>query len=568
MFLTIGNMMKLLTFDKTKYDELVDNIEKSNGYVCYINSKKNNGEINEDYYRYLYEKQEMYTYYIPSLKREQNKIYEYFTIKGPSEENSDGEGLSKDIMQELYEKYGMSDDYHINTLEELSDGHCSVKLRQAIPIEKEICDIITQIDGNLEKINHAQLNQNFVFNDYRRFMLIPPLIKNSDGRYEVSIVLVTVYCTGIITFQLIITFTSDKLLEVSENPPRNMHLSEVSLHKIKDAYSKEDFWIKEKQYNANFDQLLNHYENLLIKIGKIKIESNHKNIAFVWTLGDFPFNKNSLYLGKTESYQKTLNYYLLNARKSIIDDLTRENLNNILKKSLAFEHKNLSFYSSTTNAVLYINKNKYLSRISDNLKEEEQNLKKANHYESVVLEQCKNITLVSMFDCIRFYELAFIKKYYIRNLIDNMASSKYQSLVEYKKLKKDLNFLNFKFDEEFLFPYEGSARELYRSILEKTETNILQTKAEFLIKSLSDDISQERESRIKQNETSIVIFSSIITIVLGYNGIKIIVNDILCNIPLFGYHINLHPLRWSIFIWSILVSVMVVFNVRRLRRNQ
>lgn len=569
MFLRVGNMMKLLTFDKKKYDELVDNIEKSNGYVCYINSKLNNGLSNNEYCKYLDEKQEVYTSYIVPSKREKDKIYERMVVSASSSvEKKNSEQVPKETIEGLYRKYGISDDYIINMLDDFSQDDFSVKVYQAIPMEKEIYDLILHIDDSIESINRAQLSQKFIFNDYRRFMLIPPLIKNNSGDYEVCIVLATIYSTGIITLQLIVTFTTDKVVPLSENSPRGTTLSEVNLHKIREKYYKEDFWLKEKQYNLNFDQLLNHYETKLFKIGKIKIESNPKNTAFVWTIGDFLLNKNSLYLSKPDDYQKTLNYYLLNSRKSIIEDFTKERLNNTLKNFLVFEHRNLSFYCSTTNAVLYVNKNKYLSKIIDNLKEDEKKLKEFKEYEFTVLEQCKKTMLVSMFDFTRFYELSFIKKYYIRNLIDNIANSRYQSLTEYKKLKRDLNFLNIKFDEEFLFPYEGSAREIYRDMLEKTEANILQTKAENLIKSLSDDISQERDSRIKQNENSIIMFSSIITIVLGYNGIKVIVNDILCNFPYIGIVASQHPLRFSFGIWFILVFIMCMFNIRRWKRNQ
>lgn len=561
-------MMKLLTFDKTKYEELVSNIEDSNGYVCYINSKVNEGVSNAAYYGYLVQKQEMYTKYTITSKSEEDKIDATFIINDQSQEELDGKGVSKEIIDQLYQKYGVDDDYIINILEEVHQEDFRFKVYDIIPIEKEIYNLTHDVDNTIEKINRYDLSENFVFNEYKRFMLIPPIIKNSDGEYEVCIVVATIYCTGIITLQTIVTFTSQQLLPISEVSPRDMRISEANFHKIKEKYSTKDFWIKDKKNDLYFDQIVLYFESLLLEIGKIKLESNPKNTAFFWTMGDFQLNKNSMDVGKSDELLKMLNYYLLNSRKSIIDDMTKEYLYNTLKSSLTFERKSFLFYCSKTNAVLYFKKNKFVSLITATLKEEEKALKEAKQYDSIVLEKCKKMTILNMFNFIRFYELAFIKKYYIRNLIDNIANSKYQSLTEYQKVKNDLNFLNIRFDEEFLFPFEGSARELYKSILVNTETDILQTKAEFLIKSFSDDISKERESKIKQNEISIVIFSSIITIVLGYNGIKIIVNDILCNIPLFGYYINLHPLRWSIIIWLILVYTMVVFNIRRLRRNR
>ena len=157
MFLRVGNMMKLLTFDKKKYDELVDNIEKSNGYVCYINSKLNNGLSNNEYCKYLDEKQEVYTSYIVPSKREKDKIYERMVVSASSlVEKKNSEQVPKETIEGLYRKYGISDDYIINMLDDFSQDDFSVKVYQAVPMEKEIYDLILHIDDSIESIKVAK----------------------------------------------------------------------------------------------------------------------------------------------------------------------------------------------------------------------------------------------------------------------------------------------------------------------------------------------------------------------------------------------------------------------------
>ncbi len=59
----------------------------------------------------------------------------------------------------------------------------------------------------------------------------------------------------------------------------------------------------------------------------------------------------------------------------------------------------------------------------------------------------------------------------------------------------------------------------------------------------------KKEFKVKSNETLILILSSILTIVLGYNGIKLMVNDILVKIPYIKWYVNMHPLRTTLGIW-------------------
>ncbi|PGB04930.1 hypothetical protein COL98_28345, partial [Bacillus toyonensis] len=160
------------------------------------------------------------------------------------------------------------------------------------------------------------------------------------------------------------------------------------------------------------------------------------------------------------------------------------------------------------------------------------------------------------------------KKHFVRHLLQGTSDNIYTSPKEYNSLRRDFNFLKLRYDEEILFGPEGSAKKLYSDILEKTKTNALLKKAEELFKNIREDVITQKEIQVKSNETIILIISSILTIVLGYNGIKLMVNDILAKVPYLGPYVLLHPLRFTVGIWSVLIIIMIVLNFKRWNVNR
>ncbi len=85
----------------------------------------------------------------------------------------------------------------------------------------------------------------------------------------------------------------------------------------------------------------------------------------------------------------------------------------------------------------------------------------------------------------------------------------------------------------------------------------------YLFKSIREDVVTQKEIKIKSNETNILFIYSLLTIVLGYNGLRLIVNDILTKIPLINQYVILHPLRFTVALWSVLISIMLYLNIKR-----
>ncbi|MGR5914514.1 hypothetical protein ACT7DA_20535 [Bacillus pacificus] len=146
--------------------------------------------------------------------------------------------------------------------------------------------------------------------------------------------------------------------------------------------------------------------------------------------------------------------------------------------------------------------------------------------------------------------------------MNGISNNVYTAPKEYNSLRRDFNFLKLRYNEEILFSLEGTAKKLYKDILEKTNTTPLLKNAEDLFKNIREDVIAQKEFKVKSNETLILILSSILTIVLGYNGIKLMVNDILVKIPYIKWYVNMHPLRTTLGIWCFLILIMTWLNLK------
>src|SRR5690606_26772580 len=134
----------------------------------------------------------------------------------------------------------------------------------------------------------------------------------------------------------------------------------------------------------------------------------------------------------------------------------------------------------------------------------------------------------------RFYELTFIKRYFLKTLLDNLSKGNYNTVAEYNAVIKDLNYVKLNFDADVLFATEGSPKDLYIELLEKSGVNKLEKKIENLINNIKESVSNSQSILVRKNETLILIVSSLLTILIGYNAIKLIVFDLLSNIPYVG----------------------------------
>ncbi|WHX25118.1 hypothetical protein QNH47_13170 [Virgibacillus halodenitrificans] len=557
MFNRTLSMFSILTFNKRDYISLIDNIEKSKGYLSYIDSKKNQGHHNKRYNRYLELKTALYNFY-PNHDYAKNNSIIFPVIEDKS--------ISKDSINEYYKLYGVQDDYFVE-YETIDGPGARVTKYTSIPNECKIYDTSLELDEHFERINRQCLSDEFVMRGHRRFTLLP-FQPNLEGKNMESYVVANIYEVGIITLQLIIIFEHDKIPEVMDSPPREIKLKSVSFYKKLKEYKINDFWEKEVQKNISPDDILSYYENQLHELSKIPLKSNSKNRQLSWCFGDYELNKRIDHKDFVAQNKKLIACYLNNSVKEIMERHTESHIDSLLKEAEITRNRDFSYYVTPISSVMIFESSAFLEIAKDSLKESESLLKQEEVYEQELISVFNIQGLIAMLEYLRFYELSLIKKFFLTQILDDISQYSYKSLKEFNNLKEDLNFLKLKYDEDVLFYTEGSQKILYEKIIEKTNVENLLFKVESMIGSIRDDISNSREIEIRNNEVWILIISSILTITLGYTGLKAIVYDIFVNLPFIGQFIDQHPLRYTLVIWGLLVILMVWLNIKRLFVNK
>ncbi|PES77231.1 hypothetical protein CN505_03175 [Bacillus cereus] len=567
MFYKVLNMYSVINYDKNLYEQIQKNIDESRGYVCYINSKNNNGKTNPRYKQYLRYKQALYTVHKPHtpIKQRDNCSYHYATLVPPD--------IDSNKIDQLYERFGVQKDY-INEYEitNAEKNGSYVAVHTPKPIEYLAYENLIQIDEKIERTNRENLSGNFVMQNHRRYMLLPFLIKN-EGNFTEAYAIANIYDIGIITLQITMTFEYEKVISIPEMTPRAMKIPEVHLYKSKENYTFDDFWEKDILKNINTDEIMEHYIKQLSKLSKISLKDDRLNRRINWVFGDFDKNKRSELSDFINENKDLYTSYLLNGTKEHSNRFLSNEVEEILKKSEVYKNKNCIYMCSSTFSILTFGSSLFYKNAENILANHEKESAKQQVYEKELRKQkayeeqlnliLKKQAIINMIDFLRFYELSFIKKHFVRNLLQGSSNNQFTSPKDYNLLRKEFNFLKLQYDEDVLFASDGSAKELYKTILEKTETNALLKKSEELFKSIREDVVTQKEIKIKSNETNILIISSILTIVLGYNGLKLIVNDILTKIPPINQYVILHPLRFTVGLWSILTIIMIGLNIKR-----
>ncbi|MBJ7950222.1 MULTISPECIES: hypothetical protein [Bacillus cereus group] len=567
MFYKVLNMYSVINYDKNLYEQVQKNIDQSRGFVCCINSKKNTGKTNSRYEKYLRYKQALYTIHKPHTptKQKDDFNYDYEALVPPD--------IDIKKINQLYKKFGVQEDYinEYKIINEEKDGSY-VAIHTPTPIECLALENLIEIDKKIEQTNRFNLSKNFVMHNHKRYMLLPFLIK-SEGKFTEAYVIANIYDIGIITLQITMTFEHKKVITTPDNIPKNIKIPEVHLYKSKENYKSDDFWEKDIVNNIDTDGIMEHYIKQLSKLSNITLEDDRLNRRINWVFGDFEKNKRSELQAFINNNKDLYASYLLNGTKEHSNRYFSSEVEAILKGSEVYKNKQCIYMCSPTFSILTFGSSLFFEKAKEILENHEKESVKQKAYENELRKQkaydeqlnllLKKQTIISMFDFLRFYELGFIKKYFVRNLLQGSSNNQYTSSKDYNLLRKEFNFLKLQYDEDILFCSDGSAKNLYKAILEKTETNALLKKSEELFKNIREDIVIQKEIKIKSNETNILIISSLLTIVLGYNGIRLIVNDILTKIHPINQYVILHPLRSTVLLWIVLISIMLYLNVKR-----
>ncbi|OFC92584.1 hypothetical protein BTGOE5_55660 [Bacillus thuringiensis] len=555
-------MFSVIDFKKEEFELIQKNIEKSRGYVSYVDVQKGTRKNNPRYEKYLAIKQNLYSHYAPRRPIEQKSGFKHMYI------SLDSKDSDKEKLEKIKDKYGILNDYIIEY--EILNGEIEgeyIAKHIYKPLEYVAHEKLISMDDNLMRLDKANLRDEFIMNNYKRFLLLPFLIKDGDN-YTEAYVIANIYKEGVITLQVTLSFEHDKVIAVSDNPPRQQIIPEVHFYKSKQSYNTHDYWEKDIQKNITIDHIMRHCIRQLWELCKIEFKENDYERKITWIFGDYEMNKRANHKDFIEKNKKLYVSHLENGGKQFIDMMHSDDIDKVLQESKVFNLKELVYMCNSTFSIISNGSRVYRTYIEKYLKQEENHLKKMKVYDDRILKIYKDLTLKQMFDFIRFYELSFIKKHFVSKLLSGMSEKSIKTTRDFNLLRRDFNFLKLDYNEEILFKDEGTPKALYSDILEKTNTSALLTKAEELFKNIREDVLNHKEMEVKSNETIILIISSIIAVVLGYNGIKLIVNDILMNLPFIGAFVSLHPLRYTLGIWGLLVFIMIYLNIKRWFKNQ
>ncbi|WP_232539633.1 hypothetical protein [Bacillus toyonensis] len=555
-------MYSIMTFNKESFKDIQKNIKKSKGYISHIDSKTRTGNINDRYKNYLDYKKALYTIHKPfnPIKKKEGATYTFMPLVS--------DAIDRKKIEELNEKFGVQDDY-INEYEIVREDQSGnyTAIHNITPIEYLAYDNLLSMDKALAILDSQSLSKNFVMQNYKRIVLLPFLIKNNE-KYSEGYVIANIYDVGIITLQVTVTFEDNVVPSVPIDTPRKLKIPEVHFYKSKGSYTSNDFWEKTIRKNINVDDIMSYYVNQLSKLGKIKLTENSIDRRINWVFGDYQINKYNDH-EKFINDNKQLYYsYLFNGNKAHMKRRLDSEVENSLTSIKIVRTKDHAYMCSPTFSILSFGYTAFHEEAKKLLEKDEKELKRLKTYNDQLMQIYKTRTLIQMYDYLRFYELSFIKKHFVRHLLKEISSNVYTAPKEYNAIRRDFNFLKLRYDEEILFDYEGSAKKLYKDILDKTNTTSLLKKAEDLFKNIREDVVTQKELKVKNNETLILIVSSILAIVLGYNGIKLIVNDLLIKVPYIKFYVIPHPLRTTVVIYSLLIIIMVWLNGKRWYMNK
>ncbi|MGV2941460.1 hypothetical protein AB5I83_17790 [Mesobacillus sp. LC4] len=552
MFYKNLNMFGILSFEQKHYKDVVQSIKDSRGYISYIDAKTDKGNINARYQSYVILKQAAYTTQAPK-RNQDDKMNKMYTTLMPK-------SVNQEQVNTFLKEHGMHSDYEYEYEITHKDEHSYTALHQVIPIEHSVFDTALDLDDNFEKLNRQYLNEEFLLKNHQRFTLLPFLGK-FEGNYVKPVVIANVYDAGIITIQISVGHAAN--VAITDSEPNLVVLEDLEFYQIKSNYSSRDFWKREKVSKGTIYKVMDYYMDQLEHIcGNFNLVRNtEKQIA--WVFGDFNPNKRFEHNDFVKKHQNLYASHLINAPKQLIERMTDEKIEEVLKTSQIEHYKSMHFYCSEVISLLSFSHSAFHQEAAGSLKEAEKDLRKQGIYNEMLIEQYKEQSLYTMFEFLRFYELTFIKKYYAIKLLNKLSRKTIRNLKEYNSIRNEFNSLKINYDQQLLFKSHGSPTLLYGKLLEKSGTENVVEKVEKLFSNAREDVSNAREHAIKQSETYILIMTSLLTVLLGYRGIKYIVEDILINLPYIGTIFSLHPLRWTFCFWIALIFSMVFLNIFR-----
>ena len=302
---------------------------------------------------------------------------------------------------------------------------------------------------------------------------------------------------------------------------------------------------------------------MLESVCKIKLYSENDYNSTINFIGDYEEDKNAENLNHIiEKDRNKIISLLNNSSESLIKAEQDEKVDQYLKERIVFNKKDIRLYIDNISSLILWSNYRVLPIIISNLKNSKLDISKEN----IQFKQSEQM-YYSLFQIIKYVELTEIKKFYAKNLLNKLITKDNLSYEFLAQMQEDLHLLKIGFDADLIFRWEGSQKELFKISEERNNTVNLINKSEKLLKSICEDLKIKDEDRKYKNEKSIVYFTSLLSVIVSFEGIKEISYNILANLGI--VFINEHPLRVTIILWVIFNILICYFIWRpRLHRNK
>jgi len=376
-------------------------------------------------------------------------------------------------------------------------------------------------------------------------------------------VMLTIYDIGIIHIQVIVGYDIEEIPKIDVGE-LHLQLDDIKLYKIKQKYKNIlDYFDTYKETNIKTSYIKNYYKELLESVCKIKLYSENDYNSTINFIGDYEEDKNAENLNHIiEKDRNKIISLLNNSSESLIKAEQDEKVDQYLKERIVFNKKDIRLYIDNISSLILWSNYRVLPIIISNLKNSKLDISKEN----IQFKQSEQM-YYSLFQIIKYVELTEIKKFYAKNLLNKLITKDNLSYEFLAQMQEDLHLLKIGFDADLIFRWEGSQKELFKISEERNNTVNLINKSEKLLKSICEDLKIKDEDRKYKNEKSIVYFTSLLSVIVSFEGIKEISYNILANLGI--VFINEHPLRVTIILWVIFNILICYFIWRpRLHRNK
>ncbi len=543
----------IYSFDKKKYEHVISKIIKGKIYTHYIDTKRDIGIENQLYYKYLSYKNHIY------LKKnyDGNKTKQNCIIL----KNDDN--INEDEINRIISKIKVDSDYSL-VKEQITkkDSNIKMKATRIDLLEDIILNRNMSMDNYIESLERENLKENFISDRKQRFFLLPFIGSKNEQMIQTSVML-TIYDIGIIHIQVIVGYDIEEIPKIDVGE-LHLQLDDIKLYKIKQKYKNIlDYFDTYKETNIKTSYIKNYYKELLESVCKIKLYSENDYNSTINFIGDYEEDKNAENLNHIiEKDRNKIISLLNNSSESLIKAEQDEKVDQYLKERIVFNKKDIRLYIDNISSLILWSNYRVLPIIISNLKNSKLDISKEN----IQFKQSEQM-YYSLFQIIKYVELTEIKKFYAKNLLNKLITKDNLSYEFLAQMQEDLHLLKIGFDADLIFRWEGSQKELFKISEERNNTVNLINKSEKLLKSICEDLKIKDEDRKYKNEKSIVYFTSLLSVIVSFEGIKEISYNILANLGI--VFINEHPLRVTIILWVIFNILICYFIWRpRLHRNK